>query len=95
MQRTPPHLAAATATPGILSNLTRPLGIALQCNDQIPFSADGNFEVTLVTKATLWHNGLVEWNPPAIYNSSCMIDVGCFLFDEQTRAMKCQSWTYV
>ena len=24
------------------------------------FSADGNFEVTLATKATLFHNGLVE-----------------------------------
>jgi hypothetical protein len=24
------------------------------------FSADGNFEVTLATKVTLFHNGLVE-----------------------------------
>jgi nicotinic acetylcholine receptor, invertebrate len=58
------------------------------------FSADGNFEVTLATKATLWHNGLVEWKPPAIYKSSCEIDVEYFPFDEQTCVMKFGSWTY-
>ena len=58
------------------------------------FSADGNFEVTLATKATLWFNGLVEWKPPAIYKSSCEIDVEYFPFDEQTCVMKFGSWTY-
>ena len=62
-------------------------------NDQL-FSADGNFEVTLATKATLWYNGLVEWKPPAIYKSSCEIDVEYFPFDEQTCVMKFGSWTY-
>ena len=62
-------------------------------NDQL-FSADGNFEVTLATKATLWFNGLVEWKPPAIYKSSCEIDVEYFPFDEQTCVMKFGSWTY-
>ena len=57
-------------------------------------SADGNFEVTLATKATLWFNGLVEWKPPAIYKSSCVIDVEYFPFDEQTCVMKFGSWTY-
>ena len=33
----------------------------------IKFSADGNFEVTLTTKATIYSKGLVEWQPPAIY----------------------------
>ncbi|KAL2744921.1 Acetylcholine receptor subunit alpha-like, partial [Vespula maculifrons] len=47
-------------------------------------SADGNFEVTLATKATIYHQGLVEWKPPAIYKSSCEIDVEYFPFDEQT-----------
>lgn len=28
-------------------------------------SADGNFEVTLATKATIYSGGLVEWKPPA------------------------------
>jgi hypothetical protein len=40
------------------------------------FSADGNFEVTLATKATLNYTGRVDWHPPAIYKSSCEIDVG-------------------
>ena len=58
------------------------------------FSADGNFEVTLATKATLFHDGLVEWKPPAIYHSSCEMDVEYFPFDEQTCVMKFGSWTY-
>merc|ERR1712218_125415 len=57
-------------------------------------NADGNFEVTLSTKATLFHSGLVEWKPPAIYHSSCEMDVEYFPFDEQTCVMKFGSWTY-
>lgn len=57
-------------------------------------SADGNFEVTLSTKATMYHNGLIEWKPPAIYKSSCEIDVEYFPFDEQTCVLKFGSWTY-
>ncbi|KAI4486387.1 hypothetical protein M0802_012297 [Mischocyttarus mexicanus] len=54
-------------------------------------SADGNFEVTLATKATIYHQGLVEWKPPAIYKSSCEIDVEYFPFDEQTCVLKFDS----
>ena len=50
--------------------------------------------MTLSTKATVYHNGLVEWKPPAIYKSSCEIDVEYFPFDEQTCVMKFGSWTY-
>ena len=57
-------------------------------------SADGNFEVTLATKATILDNGKVEWKPPAIYHSSCEMDVEYFPFDEQTCVMKFGSWTY-
>lgn len=57
-------------------------------------SADGNFEVTLATKATLNYTGRVEWRPPAIYKSSCEIDVEYFPFDQQTCVMKFGSWTY-
>uniref|UniRef100_A0A336LWR4 CSON004115 protein n=1 Tax=Culicoides sonorensis TaxID=179676 RepID=A0A336LWR4_CULSO len=56
--------------------------------------ADGNFEVTLATKATIYSQGLVEWKPPAIYKSSCEIDVEYFPFDEQTCVLKFGSWTY-
>ncbi|XP_023323772.1 acetylcholine receptor subunit alpha-like [Eurytemora carolleeae] len=57
-------------------------------------NADGNFEVTLATKATLHSTGKVEWKPPAIYHSSCEMDVEYFPFDEQTCVMKFGSWTY-
>merc|ERR1712223_2016731 len=57
-------------------------------------NADGNFEVTLATKATILDNGKVEWKPPAIYHSPCEMDVEYFPFDEQTCVMKFGSWTY-
>lgn len=57
-------------------------------------SADGNFEVTLATKAILNAKGFIQWKPPAIYKSSCEIDVEYFPFDEQTCIMKFGSWTY-
>jgi hypothetical protein len=53
-------------------------------------SADGNFEVTLATKATLNYTGRVDWHPPAIYKSSCEIDVG--KDEDESRVMKeCQA----
>ncbi|XP_022667051.1 acetylcholine receptor subunit alpha-like 1 [Varroa destructor] len=57
-------------------------------------NADGNYEVTIMTKAILHHDGLVVWKPPAIYKSSCEIDVKYFPFDQQTCWMKFGSWTY-
>ena len=57
-------------------------------------SADGKYEVTLMTKATLRHTGEVFWKPPAIYKSSCKINVEWFPFDEQNCDMKFGSWTY-
>lgn len=57
-------------------------------------SADGNYEVTLMTKATVYYNGLVVWQPPAVYKSSCAIDVEFFPYDVQTCVLKLGSWTY-
>ncbi|XP_048736679.1 acetylcholine receptor subunit alpha-like 1 isoform X1 [Ostrea edulis] len=57
-------------------------------------NADGNYEVTLMTKAILHPDGKVVWEPPAIYKSSCMIDVEFFPFDIQLCIMKFGSWTY-
>lgn len=60
----------------------------------ICYSADGNYEVTIMTKAILHHTGKVVWKPPAIYKSFCEINVEYFPFDEQTCFMKFGSWTY-
>ncbi|XP_025119623.1 neuronal acetylcholine receptor subunit alpha-4 [Bubalus bubalis] len=57
-------------------------------------NADGDFAVTHLTKAHLFHNGRVQWTPPAIYKSSCSIDVTFFPFDQQNCTMKFGSWTY-
>ncbi|XP_034184538.1 nicotinic acetylcholine receptor alpha1 isoform X2 [Osmia lignaria lignaria] len=57
-------------------------------------NADGNYEVTIMTKAILHHTGKVVWKPPAIYKSFCEINVEYFPFDEQTCFMKFGSWTY-
>ena len=50
--------------------------------------------MTLLTKATVYHTGVVSWNPPAIYKSSCEMDVEWFPFDKQSCLMKFGSWTY-
>ncbi|XP_018975638.1 neuronal acetylcholine receptor subunit alpha-2-like [Cyprinus carpio] len=57
-------------------------------------NADGEFAVTHMTKAHLFHTGKVSWVPPAIYKSSCSIDVTFFPFDQQNCKMKFGSWTY-
>ncbi|XP_049919309.1 neuronal acetylcholine receptor subunit alpha-2-like [Epinephelus moara] len=57
-------------------------------------NADGEFAVTHMTKAHLFHTGRIRWVPPAIYKSSCSIDVTFFPFDQQSCKMKFGSWTY-
>ncbi|XP_043287870.1 acetylcholine receptor subunit alpha-like 2 [Venturia canescens] len=57
-------------------------------------NADGEYGVTTMTKAVLHHTGKVMWTPPAIFKSSCEIDVRYFPFDQQTCFMKFGSWTY-
>ncbi|XP_010621798.1 neuronal acetylcholine receptor subunit alpha-2 isoform X2 [Fukomys damarensis] len=57
-------------------------------------NADGEFAVTHMTKAHLFSSGAVHWVPPAIYKSSCSIDVTFFPFDQQNCKMKFGSWTY-
>lgn len=58
------------------------------------YSADGDYEVTLMTKATVYYTGLIVWQPPTIYKSSCAIDVEYFPYDVQTCILKLGSWTY-
>ena len=58
------------------------------------YSADGNYEVRYKSNALIYASGKVEWIPPAIFQSSCTIDVTYFPFDQQKCVMKFGSWTF-
>ena len=57
-------------------------------------SGDGKYEMTKGTKAAVYYNGKVKWEPPASFKSSCDINVKYFPFDEQFCKLKFGSWTY-
>lgn len=57
-------------------------------------NAVGDFQVDDKTKALLKYTGEVTWMPPAIFKSSCKIDVTYFPFDYQNCTMKFGSWSY-
>ncbi|XP_015421667.1 PREDICTED: neuronal acetylcholine receptor subunit alpha-3, partial [Myotis davidii] len=57
-------------------------------------NAMGDFQVDDKTKALVKHTGEVTWIPPAIFKSSCKIDVTYFPFDYQNCTMKFGSWSY-
>ncbi|XP_040825124.1 neuronal acetylcholine receptor subunit alpha-3 isoform X2 [Ochotona curzoniae] len=57
-------------------------------------NAVGDFQVDDKTKALLKYTGEVTWIPPAIFKSSCRIDVTYFPFDYQNCTMKFGSWSY-
>ncbi|XP_076070042.1 nicotinic acetylcholine receptor beta1 isoform X2 [Oratosquilla oratoria] len=57
-------------------------------------NADGNYEVRYKSNVLIYPTGEVLWVPPAIYQSSCTIDVTYFPFDQQTCLMKFGSWTF-
>ncbi|XP_013421864.1 acetylcholine receptor subunit alpha-like isoform X2 [Lingula anatina] len=57
-------------------------------------NADGNYQITIMTKATMDCNGTIKWTPPAIYKSYCPINVEFFPFDEQNCHLKFGSWTF-
>lgn len=58
-------------------------------------SADGKYEVSYESNVVMNHDGLTYWVPPAIYRSSCDIDVKYFPFDQQECEMKFGSWTFL
>lgn len=59
-------------------------------------NADGNYEASYKSNAVLYASGPdnIAWIPPAIYKSSCTIDVTFFPFDEQICEMRFGSWTF-
>jgi len=56
-------------------------------------NADGDFAVSIRTKAKVYSNGKVEWNPPAILKTFCEIQVATFPFDTQNCTMKIGTWS--
>ncbi|PAV86500.1 hypothetical protein WR25_16914 isoform C [Diploscapter pachys] len=57
-------------------------------------NADGNYEVSFMCNVVVAYSGDMLWVPPAIYKSSCIIDVEYFPFDEQICDLVFGSWTY-
>ncbi|KAI6204426.1 hypothetical protein M3Y94_00673000 [Aphelenchoides besseyi] len=57
-------------------------------------NADGNYEVSFMCNVVIGHEGNMLWVPPALYKSSCILDVEYFPFDEQTCHLVFGSWTY-
>jgi len=56
-------------------------------------NADGDFAVTIRTKAKVYSSGQVDWNPPAILKTFCEIQVATFPFDTQNCTMKIGTWS--
>ncbi|CAG5084018.1 Similar to nAChRbeta1: Acetylcholine receptor subunit beta-like 1 (Drosophila melanogaster), partial [Cotesia congregata] len=57
-------------------------------------NADGKYEVRYKSNIIIFADGNIQWVPPALYQSSCTIDVTYFPFDQQTCLMKFGSWIY-
>ena len=62
-------------------------------------NADGNYEGSYKPNVLLYadieeNQPNIHWIPPAIYKSSCTIDVRYFPFDEQLCEMRFGSWTF-
>ena len=57
-------------------------------------NADGEPQISIVSDAIIYYNGLVVWKPPSIYKSFCNIEIEYFPFDTQECLMKFGGWTY-
>ncbi|XP_038073441.1 neuronal acetylcholine receptor subunit alpha-10-like [Patiria miniata] len=56
--------------------------------------ADDKFEGIMKTNAEISHDGLVSWYAPAIFKSSCKINIQYFPFDEQHCRLDLGSWAF-
>ncbi|XP_063725204.1 neuronal acetylcholine receptor subunit alpha-3-like isoform X2 [Symsagittifera roscoffensis] len=57
-------------------------------------NVDGKFEVSYECNLLISADGTIQWMPPSIYHSSCLMDVLYFPYDTQRCPMKFVSVTY-
>ena len=57
-------------------------------------SASEKFDSTYPVNIIVYDNGKCKYGPPAIFQSTCQIDMTWFPFDEQECRLKFGSWTY-
>jgi len=60
----------------------------------VSVSADMRLKEYRDAMAVIENDGTVLWIPPALFRSSCSIDITQFPFDVQTCQLKFGSWTY-
>ncbi|XP_053118877.1 acetylcholine receptor subunit beta isoform X2 [Hemicordylus capensis] len=83
----PTHYQGITSIRIFSENVWRPDIVLLNNND-------GTFDIALAVNVLVSHDGIVQWQPPAIYRSSCSIQVTYFPFDWQNCTMVFRSYTY-
>ncbi|PIO68935.1 Cation transporter family protein [Teladorsagia circumcincta] len=57
-------------------------------------NAHGSPWVSAITKAHVYYDGRVTWEPPIIYHSFCTMNVEWYPYDIQQCELKFGSWTY-
>ncbi|XP_070543629.1 neuronal acetylcholine receptor subunit alpha-7-like isoform X2 [Ptychodera flava] len=57
-------------------------------------NADDAFKGIMKTNAEIQHDGSVSWYAPAIFKSSCKVDIRYFPFDTQYCKLRIGSWTF-
>uniref|UniRef100_A0A8C3XEG5 Cholinergic receptor nicotinic delta subunit n=1 Tax=Cyanoderma ruficeps TaxID=181631 RepID=A0A8C3XEG5_9PASS len=55
---------------------------------------DGLFEVAYYCNVLIYNTGYVYWLPPAIFRSTCLINVDFFPFDWQNCSLRFRCWSY-
>ena len=56
--------------------------------------SDSRLPIENYIHAQIWNNGEVQWYYPAIFQSSCVVNVKYFPFDQQACPLDFGSWTY-
>jgi len=79
---------------GGISEIKVPADMVWKPDMVIYNNADGDYDIVILTHVLLHSTGLVEWDAPTVYISSCDIDMEYFPFDEQKCKFKLGSWTF-